>query len=66
MGMGPKETWALITMMVYAVPLHGESLPMFRRSRVLHVYLVVAFLSVLMTYFGVNFLLGGLHSYANS
>ena len=65
-GWDPKETWALITMMVYAVPLHGESLPMFRRSRVLHVYLVVAFLSVLMTYFGVYFLLGGLHSYANS
>jgi ABC-type transport system involved in cytochrome c biogenesis permease subunit len=61
----PKETWALITMMVYAIALHCGSLPVFRRPMVFHVYMVVAFLTVLMTYFGVNFLLGGMHSYAN-
>jgi ABC-type transport system involved in cytochrome c biogenesis permease subunit len=60
----PKETWALITMMVYAIALHCGSLPVFRRPMVFHVYMVVAFLTVLMTYFGVNFLLGGMHSYA--
>jgi ABC-type transport system involved in cytochrome c biogenesis permease subunit len=60
----PKETWALITMMVYAIPLHSASLPVFRKPLVFHAYMVVAFLTVLMTYFGVNFLLGGMHSYA--
>ena len=56
-----KETWALITLMVYVVPLHAKAL---LSPRPLHVYLVLAFVSVLMTYFGVTFLLGGLHSYA--
>ena len=60
----PKETWALITMMVYAVPLHGVSLSWVRNPRIYHLYMIVAFLSVLTTYFGVNYFLGGLHSYA--
>jgi len=60
----PKETWALITLMIYAVPFHGASLPAFRRPRFYHLYMVLAFLSVVITYFGVNFLLGGMHSYA--
>ncbi|MBR1792147.1 MAG: cytochrome c biogenesis protein CcsA [Bacteroidales bacterium] len=60
----PKEVWALITLLVYAAPLHARSLPWLRRPRTFHIYMVVAFLSVLFTYFGVNFLLGGLHSYA--
>ncbi len=60
----PKETWALITLMVYAVALHGEAVPAFRNPRFYHAYLVFAFLSVLITYFGVNYLLGGMHSYA--
>jgi ABC-type transport system involved in cytochrome c biogenesis permease subunit len=60
----PKETWALITLMIYAVPLHAESMPQFRNPRFYHAYLVFAFLSVLITYFGVNYLLGGMHSYA--
>jgi ABC-type transport system involved in cytochrome c biogenesis permease subunit len=50
--------------MVYAVPLHAASIPRFRRSRFYHLYMVVAFLTVLITYFGVNYLLGGMHSYA--
>ena len=60
----PKETWALITLMVYAVPFHSTSIPMFRRPLVYHLYMVCAFLSVVITYFGVNYLLGGMHSYA--
>lgn len=63
-GWDPKEVWALITLLVYAAPLHAQSLPFFRRPRVFHIYCLLAFLSVLFTYFGVNFLLGGLHSYA--
>ena len=63
-GWDPKEAWALITLLVYAAPLHTQSLPFFRRPRVFHIYCLLAFLSVLFTYFGVNFLLGGLHSYA--
>lgn len=62
-GWDPKEVWALITMLVYAFALHGESLPAFRRPCFFHAYLLLAFLTVLMTYFGVNYLLGGLHSY---
>ena len=60
----PKESWALITLMVYAVPLHKASISLFRRPRFYHLYMVVAFLVVLITYFGVNYLLGGMHSYA--
>ena len=60
----PKETWALITFMLYAVALHERSLPAFRRPMAYHIYMVLAFLSILMTYFGVNYLLGGMHSYA--
>jgi ABC-type transport system involved in cytochrome c biogenesis permease subunit len=60
----PKESWALITFMVYAVPLHKASVRFFRVPLYYHIYMVVAFLAVLITYFGVNFLLGGMHSYA--
>ena len=60
----PKEVWALITFMTYSVPFHGRSLRWLRRPRAFHLYLVVAFLTVLTTYFGVNYLMGGMHSYA--
>ncbi|MBQ7279118.1 MAG: cytochrome c biogenesis protein CcsA [Bacteroidales bacterium] len=60
----PKEVWALITLLVYALPLHARSLPFIRSPRAFHIYVVLAFLSVLITYFGVNLLLGGMHSYA--
>ncbi len=63
-GWDPKEVWALITLLVYALALHPASLPRFRRPVFFHVFAIVAFLSVLITYFGVNFLLGGMHSYA--
>jgi ABC-type transport system involved in cytochrome c biogenesis permease subunit len=60
----PKESWALITMMVYAVPLHKASVGIFKKQRYYHVYMIAAFLVVIITYFGVNYLLGGMHSYA--
>ena len=63
-GWDPKEVWALITMMVYALPMHSASFPQFQRPRFYHAYMLVAFLTILMTYFGVNFFLGGMHSYA--
>lgn len=63
-GWDPKEVWALITLMIYSLALHTDSLPMFRKPMFFHLFAVVAFLAVLFTYFGVNFLLGGLHSYA--
>ena len=63
-GWDPKETWALITMIVYAYPIHRVSLPCFRSDRWLNGWCLGAFLTVLMTYFGVNFFLPGLHSYA--
>jgi cytochrome c-type biogenesis protein CcsB len=63
-GWDPKEVWALITMLIYALAIHVQSLKWFRKPIHFHLFCVVAFLSVLMTYFGVNFVLGGLHSYA--
>ncbi len=60
----PKEVWALVTFMVYAAGFHTGSLPWLRRPRYFHLFSVLAFLTVLMTYFGVNFFLGGMHSYA--
>lgn len=63
-GWDPKEVWALITMLIYASAIHVQSLKWFRKPIHFHLFCVVAFLSVLMTYFGVNFVLGGLHSYA--
>jgi len=64
-GWDPKETWALITLLIYALPLHSFArLSAFRRPRNLLLYLSIAFISVIITYFGVNYLLPGLHSYA--
>ena len=60
----PKETWALITMLVYAAMLHSSTVSRFAKPRFFHAYAIAAFLTVLITYFGVNFLLGGMHSYA--
>ena len=60
----PKEVWALITFLIYGAAFHGQSLAVFRQPRFFHAYMVLAFLTVLMTYFGVNYLLGGMHSYA--
>lgn len=60
----PKETWALITFMIYVVALHTQSLPALKRPRNYHLLMTLAFLSIVMTYFGVNYFLSGMHSYA--
>jgi ABC-type transport system involved in cytochrome c biogenesis permease subunit len=59
-----KETWALITFIIYAVVVHTQSLPVFRKPLVYHIYITLAFMSIAMTYFGVNYFLTGMHSYA--
>lgn len=64
-GWDPKEVWALITMLIYAIPMHNSSVPWIRKPIHYHIFMTSAFLAVLITYFGVNFFLGGLHSYAN-
>ena len=61
----PKETWALVTMLVYSFTLHGGALKPFRNARFFHWFTIAAFLCVLITYFGVNLLLGGMHSYGS-
>ena len=83
----PKETWALITLMVYSVPLHHHPTPNTHHPSpntqhpspnthhptpnthhptpiTYHLYILLSFLTLLMTYFGVNYFLGGMHSYA--
>jgi len=59
----PKETWSLITWLIYAAVLHARAVRGWRGPRVAWLS-VAGFCSVLFTYFGVNFLLSGLHSYA--
>lgn len=62
-GWDAKETWALITLFVYSFPMHKKNLPFFSDPRKFHWYCTLAFLTVLMTFLGVSFLLSGLHSY---
>ena len=63
-GWDPKEVWALITFMLMGLTFHEKTLAWLRKPLVYHIFVVIIFLSVLMTYFGVNYLLGGRHSYA--
>ena len=63
-GWDPKEVWALITFMIYAIPLHARSVAQLRRPTAFHLFMTLAFLTLVMTYFGVNYFLGGKHSYA--
>lgn len=60
----PKEVWALITFLSYSFLLHDASFPVLRQPLVFHLLVLCAFMCVLMTYFGVNYFLGGMHSYA--
>ncbi len=62
-GWDSKEVWALITMLIYVAPLHSE-IKWMKKPLHVHIYMLMAFLSVLMTYFGVNYFLAGMHSYA--
>ncbi len=64
-GWDPKETWALISIMVYAFVVHMRLIPGLRSRWLYNVMAVLAFASIMMTYFGVNFYLVGLHSYAS-
>jgi cytochrome c-type biogenesis protein CcsB len=64
-GWDPKETWALISIMVYAFVLHMRLVPGLRSRFAFNLMSVYAFASIMMTYFGVNFYLSGLHSYAS-
>ena len=59
----PKEVWALITLLLYCVPLHRGDKELLKTTRQYHIFMLVSYLSVLMTYLGVTYLLGGLHSY---
>ena len=59
----PKEVWALITLLIYAAPLHEKIWKSFQKPLFFHIYGILAFLSVLITYFGVNMFLGGVHAY---
>ena len=60
----PKEVWALITLLIYAAPLHEKLWKSFQKPLFFHIYGILAFLSVLITYFGVNLILGGVHAYS--
>ncbi|MDR1021897.1 MAG: cytochrome c biogenesis protein CcsA [Prevotellaceae bacterium] len=62
-GWDAKETWALITLLVYAIPFHRQSLALLRTPSKFHWYCLLAFAAVAMTFFGVTYLLGGMHSY---
>ena len=64
-GWDPKETWALISILVYALVLHMRLIPGMRSKWLFNLMSVIAFASIIMTYFGVNFYLVGLHSYAS-
>ena len=63
-GWDPKETWALVSVFVYAVVLHMRLVPGLKGKYAFNLASVVAFASIIMTYFGVNYYLSGLHSYA--
>jgi cytochrome c-type biogenesis protein CcsB len=64
-GWDPKETWALISILVYAFVIHTRLVPGLRGTWTFNFLSVIAFASIMMTYFGVNFYLVGLHSYAS-
>ncbi len=63
-GWDPKETWSLITIFIYAFITHMRQIPGFKSKFALNLFALIGFSSVLMTYFGVNYYLSGLHSYA--
>ena len=64
-GWDPKETWALISIVIYTIVLHLRFIPRLNSPYVFAVASVWGFYSILMTYFGVNYYLSGMHSYAS-
>ena len=63
-GWDPKEVWALITLLVCSTAFHTHSLRFISKPTTFHIFCLVAFTAMLFTFFGVNYLLGGIHSYA--
>ena len=63
-GWDPKETWSLITIIIYSLVIHSRLIPGMKDIYSFNLLALFAFASVLMTYFGVNYYLSGLHSYA--
>jgi cytochrome c-type biogenesis protein CcsB len=63
-GWDPKETWSLITIVIYSIVIHSRSIPGLKDIYTFNLLSLFSFSSVLMTYFGVNYYLSGLHSYA--
>jgi len=65
-GWDPKETWAMVTILVYAFIVHMRFIPGIKGLFAFNLMSIIGYFSVLMTYFGVNYYLSGLHSYASS
>ena len=63
-GWDPKETWAFVSILIYTVVVHSRYIPKLNTPYALSVLSMFSFSSIVMTYFGVNFYLSGLHSYA--
>jgi ABC-type transport system involved in cytochrome c biogenesis permease subunit len=63
-GWDPKETWSLITIILYSIVIHSRNIPGMKDIFTFNLLSLVAFSGVLMTYFGVNYYLSGMHSYA--
>lgn len=63
-GWDPKETWALVSVLVYSFVLHMEYIPGLRTKFTFNFASLISYSVIMMTYFGVNYYLSGLHSYA--
>ena len=63
-GWDPKETWALVSILIYAFILHMRFIPKLNNTLVFSSVSMFAIWTIIMTYFGVNYYLSGLHSYA--
>ena len=59
----PKEVWALITLLLYSIPLHRNDKGALKTARHYHIFMLAAYLALLMTYFGVNYFLGEMHAF---
>jgi cytochrome c-type biogenesis protein CcsB len=64
-GWDPKETWSLITIIIYSLVIHSRRIPGMKDIFTFNLLSLFAFSAVLMTYFGVNYYLSGMHSYAS-
>jgi len=64
-GWDPKETWALISIMIYTAVLHLRIIPRLNNKWLFNLMSIISFAAIMVTYFGVNFYLVGLHSYAS-